>query len=197
MAPRPPTVQGTQRGAYRASGPIPAEALTMCHSASSSAASQRASHAAVTVTGASGSGEPKERPVTVTGASGEPKERRVTVTGASGEPKERRVTVTGASGDPKGRRVGRAGGGGGGQPKERRVTVTGAGGSGQPKERRVTVTGAGASGDGWRDCRVAVICDYLICAGAAWMSGQWLAPDRAALGSGTETGRASASLLAG
>src|SRR5271166_3686766 len=183
MAPRPPTVQGTQRGAYRASGPIPAEALTMCHSASSSAASQRASHAAVTVTGASGSGEPKERPVTVTGASGEPKERRVTVTGASGEPKERRVTVTGV--------------GGNGQPKERRVTVTGAGGSGQPKERRVTVTGAGASGDGWRDCRVAVICDYLICAGAAWMSGQWLAPDRAALGSGTETGRASASLLAG
>src|SRR5271165_4947360 len=167
MAPRPPTVQGTQRGAYRASGPIPAEALTMCHSASSSAASQRASHAAVTVTGASGSGEPKERPVTVTGASGEPKERRGTLAGASGE------------------------------PKERGVTVTGAGGSGQPKERRVTVTGAGASGDGWRDCRVAVICDYLICAGAAWMSGQWLAPDRAALGSGTETGRASASLLAG
>ena len=33
--------------------------------------------------------------------------------------------------------------------------------------------------------------------GAAWMSGQWLAPDRAALGSGTETGHASASLLAG
>src|SRR5271165_4440801 len=213
MAPRPPTVQGTQRGAYRASGPIPAEALTTCHSASTSAASQRASHAAVTVTGASGSGEPKERPVTVTGASGEPKERRVTVTGASGESKERGVTVTGASGEPKERRVtvtgvggnGQpkerrvtvTGGGGSGQAKERRVTVTGAGGSGQPKERRVTVTGAGASGDGWRDCRVAVICDYLICAGAAWMSGQWLAPDRAALGSGTETGRASASLLAG
>ena len=33
--------------------------------------------------------------------------------------------------------------------------------------------------------------------GAAWMSGQWLAPDRAALGSGTETGGAGASLLAG
>src|SRR5271165_6852765 len=193
MAPRPPTVQGTQRGAYRASGPIPAEALTMCHSASSSAASQRASHAAVTVTGASGSGEPKERPVTVTGASGEPKERRVTVTGAGGEAKERRGTVTVAGGKAKER----TGAGGSGQPKERRVTVTGAGGSGQPKERRVTVTGAGASGDGWRDCRVAVICDYLICAGAAWMSGQWLAPDRAALGSGNETGRASASLLAG
>ena len=89
------------------------------------------------------------------------------------------------------------GSGGSGEPKERRVTMTGSGGSGEPKERRVTMTGSGASGDGWRDCRVAVICDYLICAGAASMSGQWLAPDRAALGSGTETGRASASLLAG
>ena len=116
----------------------------MSHSASSSAASQRASHAAVT--GASGSGEPKERPVTVTGAggSGEPKERRVAVTGAggSGEPKERRVAVTGAggSGEPKERRVAVTGAGGSGEPKERRVAVTG-GGSGEPKERRVTMTG--------------------------------------------------------
>ena len=74
----------------------------------------------------------------------------MTGAGASGEPKERRATMTGA--------------GASGEPKERRATMTGAGASGEPKERRATMTGADASGDGSRDCRVAVICDYLICA---------------------------------
>ena len=75
----------------------------------------------------------------------------VTGSGGSGEPKEPRVAVTGS--------------GGSGEPKGPRVAVTGSGGSGEPKEPRVAVTGSGGSGDGWRDCRVAVICDYLICAG--------------------------------
>ena len=67
-------------------------------------------------------GVPRGRDRDRSGGSGEPKERRVTMTGSggSGEPKERRVTMTGS--------------GGSGEPKERRVTMTGSGGSGEPKD---------------------------------------------------------------
>ena len=141
----------------------------------------------MTVTGFGGSGEPKEPRVTVTGfgGSGEPKEPRVTVTGSggSGEPKEPRVTVTGF------RRQRGAEGAAGDRDRF--------GGSGEPKEPRVTVTGSAPAVMGGVP---AVLLSFAITSfvlGAAWMSGQWLAPDRAALGSGIETGRASASLLAG